>query len=335
VIRIAIDAMGGDHAPAAPVAGAAMARAALAEDILIQLVGQTAVVEAELERQGVGRDGLEIVEAPEVIGMAEKPVEAIRSKRNSSIALGLALQKAGKSDAFISAGNTGAVMAAATLVLRLYPGFERPAIGVPFPTADHPVLVLDAGANVDCKSQELVGFAHLGTHYARDVLGRPEPVVGLLSIGEEPEKGNAAVKEAHRLLAADPVLRFCGNVEGRDILMGRCEHGVIDVVVCDGFTGNILLKFYESVGKLLRTLVGKELPPEMQQSEGMRRIAHFLDYARFGGAPLLGVRGVCIIAHGRSSPEALASGIRVAAEAARHHLVQHMNSEFAPEAAAS
>jgi len=334
VIRIAIDAMGGDHAPAAPVAGAMLARATLPPDTIIQLVGQGEVVQAELRRQGVTREGIEIVEAPEVIGMAEKPVEAIRSKRNSSIALGLGLQKAGKSDAFISAGNTGAVMAAATLVLRLYPGFERPAIGVPFPTADHPVLVLDAGANVDCSPQEMVGFAHLGTHYARDVLGRAEPVVGLLSIGEEPEKGNAAVKEAHKLLAADGRLRFCGNVEGRDILMGRCEHGTIDVVVCDGFTGNVLLKFYESVGKLLRTLVGKELDPEVQQSEGMRRIAHFLDYARFGGAPLLGVRGVCIIAHGRSSPEALASGIRVAVDAARHQLVQHMNSEFVREGTA-
>jgi len=333
VIRVAIDAMGGDHAPAAPVAGAALARAKPGNDLVIQLVGQTAVIEAELARQGVSRDRIEIVEAPEVIGMAEKPVEAVRSKRNSSIALGLGLQKAGHSDAFISAGNTGAVMAAATLILRLYPGFNRPAIGAPFPTADHPVLLLDAGANVDCTPQEIVGFAHLGTHYSRDVLGRPSPVVGLLSIGEEPEKGNAAVKEAHKLLSADPALRFCGNVEGSDILMGHSEHGVVDVIVSDGFTGNVLLKFYESVGRLLRTLAAKELPPEVQQSEGMLRIAHFLDYARFGGAPLLGVRGVCIIAHGRSSPEALANAIRVGADAARHHLVQHMTSEFVHEGA--
>lgn len=335
MIRVAIDAMGGDHAPAAPVAGAALARAKLGSDVVIQLVGQTAVIEAELAKQGVSRDGIEIVEAPEVVGMAEKPVEAVRSKRSSSIALGLGLQKAGQSDAFISAGNTGAVMAAATLILRLYPGFNRPAIGAPFPTADHPVLLLDAGANVDCTPQEIVGFAHLGTHYSRDVLGRADPVVGLLSIGEEPEKGNAAVKEAHRLLAADPGLRFCGNVEGRDILTGHSEHGVVDVVVSDGFTGNVLLKFYESVGKLLRSLVAKELPPEVQQSEGMRRVGHFLDYARFGGAPLLGVRGVCIIAHGRSSPEALASAVRVGAEAARHHLIQHMTSEFVREGSPS
>jgi phosphate acyltransferase len=327
VIRVAVDAMGGDHAPAAPVAGAAQAVAALS-DVIVQLVGQVASIEAELARQGVARERLEIVEAPEVVGMAEKPVDAVRGKRRSSIVVGLGLQKTGQSDAFISAGNTGAVMAAATITLRLYPGFERAAIGAPFPTADHPVLVVDAGANVDCSPQELVGFAHLGSHYARDVLGRSNPGVGLLSIGEEAEKGNAAVKEAHRLLAADPVLRFVGNVEGRDVLMGQCEHGSFDVVACDGFTGNILLKFYESVGKLLTTLVKKELPVPVQDSEGMRRIGHFLNYARFGGAPLLGLRGVCIIAHGRSSPEAIASGVRVAAEAARHHLVQHMNSEF-------
>ena len=328
MIRIAIDAMGGDHAPAAPVAGAAQALATLGEDVVVQLVGQTAAIEAELANQGCARERLQIVEAPEVVGMAERPVEAVRGKRNSSIAIGLGLQKAGKSDGFISAGNTGACMAAATLTLRLYPGFERAAIGAPFPTADHTMLVVDAGANVDCSPQELVGFAHLGTHYARDVLGRTGPGVGLLSIGEEAEKGNAAVKEAHRLLAADPVLRFVGNVEGRDVLMGRSEHGVFDVVVCDGFTGNILLKFYESVGKLISALVKKELTPEVVQSEGMRRITHFLDYARFGGAPLLGVRGVCIIAHGRSSPEAICSGVHIAVAAARHHLVQHMNSEF-------
>jgi len=334
VIRVAVDVMGGDTAPATPVAGAAKAVATLS-DVVVQLVGQTAVVEAELARQGVSRERLEIVEAPEVVGMAEKPVDAVRGKRRSSIVVGLGLQKTGQSDAFISAGNTGAVMAAATITLRLYPGFERAAIGAPFPTADHPVLVVDAGANVDCTAQELVGFAHLGTHYARDVLGRPQPGVGLLSIGEEAEKGNAAVKEAHRLLAADPVLRFVGNVEGRDVLTGKCEHGSFDVVVCDGFTGNILLKFYESVGKLVSALFKKELPPEVMGSDGMRRIGHFLDYARFGGAPLLGVRGVCTIAHGRSSPEAIANGVRVAAEAARHHLVQHMNSEFVAAGAPS
>jgi len=330
VIRIAIDAMGGDHAPAAPVAGAALALAEVAGDYLIQLVGQSAAIEAELARRPGGRSRIQVVEAPEVVGMGEKPLQAVRSKKQSSIAVGLGLQKTGQSEAFISAGNTGAVMAAATLILRLYPGFERPAIGTPFPTADKPVLVLDAGANVDCSAHELAGFAHLGVHYARDVMGRENPAVGLLNIGEEEEKGNAAAKEAHRLLASDSALAFVGNVEGRDILVGRCERGPFDVVVCDGFVGNVLLKFYESVGKLVNGLVERELPAEVVRGDGLRRIWQHLDYAQYGGAPLLGVQGVCIIGHGRSTPNAFKAAVRVAVEAASHHLVQHMQSEFQP-----
>lgn len=330
MIRIAVDAMGGDLAPAAPVAGAALALREIPGDYVIQLVGQTAAIEAELANHTLDRNRVQIVEAPEVVGMGEKPLQALRSKKHSSIAVGLGLQKAGQSDAFISAGNTGAVMAGATLILRLYPGFERPAIGTPFPTASTPVLVLDAGANVDCSAQELVGFAHLGVHYSRDVLGRESPTVGLLNIGEEDEKGNAAAKEAHRILSSDPGLKFIGNVEGRDILRGRCDRGPFDVVVCDGFTGNILLKFYESIGKLLHQLVERELPAEVVRSEGIGRIWSYLDYAQYGGAPLLGIQGVCIIGHGRSSPAAFRAAIRVAVEAARQHMVQHMRSEFEP-----
>ncbi|MEK7668928.1 MAG: phosphate--acyl-ACP acyltransferase, partial [Gemmatimonadota bacterium] len=200
MIRIALDAMGGDHAPAAPVTGAAEALAEIADDVVIQLVGQRAAIEQELSDQHRGHERIEIVDAPEVIGMGEKPLQAIRTRRRSSIHVGLELQREGRSHAFISAGNTGAVMAASTLILRLYPGFERPAIGTPFPTADHAVLLMDGGANVDCSPQELVGFAHLGVIYARDAMGRPDPAVGLLNIGEEEEKGNAATKEAFRLL---------------------------------------------------------------------------------------------------------------------------------------
>ena len=329
MIRVAIDAMGGDHAPAAPVAGAALALAEVGDDVVVQLVGRTAAIEAELASQGVKHTRIEVVEAPETIGMGEKPLQAVRSKRQSSIAVGLGLQKEGGSDAFISAGNTGAVMAASTLILRLYPGFERPAIGAPFPTAGRTVLVLDGGANVDCSPQELVGFAHLGVLYARDVMDRPEPGVGLLNIGEEAEKGNAATKEAHRLLAASG-LKFLGNVEGRDILMGSCDRGPFDVVVCDGFVGNVLLKFYESMGKLFHRLVDRELGAKLAHGEAMQRIWRVLDYAEYGGAPLLGVRGVSIVCHGRSSPEALRAAVGVAIEAARHHLVQHMSSEFLP-----
>ena len=334
MIRIAIDAMGGDDAPAAPVAGAVLALAALPDDVMIQLVGQSAAIDAELVRQKITRTTrLVVVEAPDVIGMGEKPLQALRAKRNSSIAVGLGLQKTAQSDAFISAGNTGAVMAASTLILKLYPGFDRPAIGTPFPTYNKTVLVLDAGANVDCSAQELLGFARLGVQYARDVFGTPEPMVGLLNIGEEEEKGNAATKEAHRLIS-ESGLAFVGNIEGRDVLRGRCDRGEFDVVVCDGFVGNILLKFYESVAKLFHKLVDRELGTEVAGGEAMQRIWTILDYAQYGGAPLLGVQGVSIISHGRSSPEAIRAAVRVAVEAVRHDLVQHMAREFTAEGAA-
>jgi glycerol-3-phosphate acyltransferase PlsX len=328
MIRIAIDAMGGDHAPAVPVSGAALALGELPGDIVIQLVGQQRAIERELERQPVDRARVEIVDAPEVIAMGEKPLQAIRAKRSSSIVLGIGLQKAGRSDAFISAGNTGAVMAASTLTLRLYDGFERPAIGTPFPTSRQTVLVLDVGANVDCSPAELVGFAHLGILYARDVMGRSDPAVGLLNIGEEEEKGNASAKEAHRLLR-ESGLPFVGNVEGRHVLLGRCEAGDFDVVVCDGFVGNVLLKFYESVERLFHSLVERELGAATASSDAMSRIWRMLDYAEYGGAPLLGVRGVSIICHGRSSPNAIRNAVKVAVDATQHHLVQHMDREFA------
>jgi len=334
VIRVAIDAMGGDDAPVTPVAGAALALSMLPEDVTIQLVGQSAAIEAELARQGITTSKrLVIVEAPEVVGMGEKPLQAIRSKKQSSINVGLGLQKAAQSDAFISAGNTGAVMAASTLILRLYPGFERPAIGTPFPTYNRMVLVLDAGANVDCSAQELFGFARLGVQYVKDVIGKEQPVVGLLNIGEEEEKGNAAAKEAHRLIS-ESGLPFVGNIEGRDILRGRCEKGEFDVVVCDGFVGNILLKFYESVARLFHKLIDREMGPEVAGSAAMQRIWQVLDYAQYGGAPLLGVQGVAIICHGRSSKEAIAAALKVAVHAARQQLVQHMATEFAPSEAA-
>ncbi len=332
MIRVAIDAMGGDHAPAVPVAAAVLALGELPPDIGIQLVGQAKSIERELEHQAAPRDRIEIVDAPDIIGMGEKPLHAIRSKRQSSIGIALELQKAGRSDAFVSAGNTGAVMAAATLTFGLFEGFERPAIGTPFPTSRQPVLVLDAGANVDCSPAELVGFAHLGAVYARDVMGRPDPAVGLLNIGEEEEKGDAAAKEAHRLLRQSG-LRFVGNVEGRHVLLGRCEAGDFDVVVCDGFVGNVLLKFYESVARLFHTLVERELGAAVASSEAMARMFRMLDYAEYGGAPLLGVRGVAIICHGRSTPNAIRNAVKVGVEASQHHLVQHMSREFAADGA--
>jgi glycerol-3-phosphate acyltransferase PlsX len=327
VIRVALDAMGGDHAPASPVTGAADALAEIADDVVIQLVGQRAAIEREISDQHRGHERIEIVDAPEVIGMGEKPLQAVRTKRRSSIHVGLELQREGRSHAFISAGNTGAVMAASTLILRLHPGFERPAIGTPFPTADHIILLVDGGANVDCSPQELVGFAHLGVLYARDAMGRADPAVALLNIGEEEEKGNAATKEAHQLLR-DSGLKFVGNVEGGDILVGRSAAGPFDVVVCDGFVGNVLLKFYESVPRLFTRLVRRELGEAVAESDAMDRITRILDYAEYGGAPLLGVHGVSIICHGRSTPGAFRNAIRVAERAARNHLEQDMTREF-------
>jgi glycerol-3-phosphate acyltransferase PlsX len=242
--------------------------------------------------------------------------------------VGLELQKKGNSDAFISAGNTGAVMAASTLLLRLHPGVQRAAIGALLPTATKPILLLDAGANVDCDARELVGFAHLGAVYARDVLGRTTPSVGLLNIGEEDEKGNAVTKEAHQLLKQTPGITYVGNVEGRDIPAGECRGQPLDVVAGDGFVGNVVLKFYESAARVFVSLMKREVP-EVLKLPGMANVLKVLDYATYGGAPLLGVRGVVIICHGSSPAKAIKNAIRVAVQAVRSHLSDDIAAEFA------
>lgn len=329
MIRIGLDAMGGDNAPHVEVAGAVHALRELPPDFRIQLVGRTADIEAALKTQGeFDRTRLEIVEAPEVVGMGEKPLAAVKGKPKSSIVVGLGLQKHAASDAFISAGNTGAVMAAATLILRLHKGVQRAAIGTLFPTTGHPVLVLDSGANVDSDARELVGFAHLGSVYVRDVLNRPEPGVGLLNIGEEEEKGNDVVKEAHRLLKRASGIRYVGNVEGRDILAGECRQGRIDVVVCDGFVGNVVLKFYESAGRMFIGMVEKAFPDELERPAA-QQLFRFLDYSEYGGAPLLGVKGVAIICHGASSARAIKGAVRVAGQMVQSHLDQDITAELA------
>jgi glycerol-3-phosphate acyltransferase PlsX len=324
VIRIALDAMGGDFAPEVPVKGALAAAAELPEPCEIQLVGRQDEIQAVLSRHDAVADRFRIVDAPDVVGMGEKPLAAVRGKPRSSIAVGLGLQKRGEADAFISAGNTGAVMAASTILLGLHPGVERPAIGALFPTGRDPVLVLDAGANVDCSPRELQGFAYIGAVYARDVMGRPNPSVGLLNIGEEEEKGNAAVKEAHALLRHSTHFRFAGNVEGRDILAGAC-----DVVVCDGFVGNVVLKFYESVERLFRDLWERIMKRSVAETPGMQDVFRILDYSEYGGAPLLGLKGVSIICHGSSSPRAIKNAIRVALQSVQSQLSQHIGAEFA------
>jgi glycerol-3-phosphate acyltransferase PlsX len=329
VIRIALDAMGGDHAPEAEIAGAALALAELPPTFLVQLVGRTADIDQTLARHpDIPRKRIQVVEAPEVVGMGEKPLAALKSKPKSSITIGLGLQKNGQSDAFISAGNTGAVMAASTLVLRLHPGVQRAAIGALLPTGTKPVLLLDAGANVDCDARELVGFAHLGAVYARDVLGRAEPAVGLLNIGEEDEKGNAVVKEAHQMLKGQSGFRYVGNVEGRDVPAGEARGGALDVVVCDGFVGNVVLKFYESAGRVFVGFIKREAPEILKRPE-MGSVLKILDWSTYGGAPLLGVQGVSIICHGSSPAPAIKNAIRVAVQSVENHLSQDIGAEFA------
>lgn len=322
--RIALDAMGGDHAPHATIAGALLALGELDAAHSLQLVGRTEDIERELAAQlahdQAPRKRLTVIDAPQVVEMSDKPAAVLRAKSNSSMAVGLKLQAAGESDAFVSAGNTGAQMAASTLILKLHDGLTRPAIGTVFPTVNHPVVVLDAGANVDSTSEELVQFARLGATYAEDILGRSNPSVGLLSIGEEAEKGNAAVKEAHQMLLESD-LNFQGNVEGRDILTGATDRGPIDVVVCDGFVGNVLLKFYESVPPMILALLARSGIDPVQLR---RAFSKEFDYSEHGGAPLLGVRGVSIISHGKSSPNAIKNAILVALRAVESRMTEHI-----------
>ena len=331
--RVALDAMGGDFAPRAAVAGALLALAELGREHTVQLVGQAAIVQAtldeltggELAAQAAHRDRITVVDAPDVILMTDKPSVALRGKTQSSMVLGLRLQADGHSDAFVSAGNTGAQMAASAHVLGVHRGLARPAICTLFPTARKPVVVLDSGANVDCSPEQLVQFARLGVVFAEDMLGRPEPAVGLLSIGEEPEKGNAAVKDAHQLLLAAGV-NFLGNVEGRDVPLGECDRGPFDVVVCDGFVGNVLLKFYEALAPMLMGMFANSLGAEREVLEEAFRE---LDYADHGGAPLLGVRGVSIISHGKSGARAIKNAVHVAVKAAESGMSDHIGRRLA------
>jgi len=329
VIRVALDAMGGDHAPAVEIEGARLALQDLPATFLLQLVGQTEVIERELDRHpDIDRARIEVVEAPDVIAMGDKPLAAIRKKPHSSLVVGLGLQAGGRSDAFISAGNTGAILAGSTVMLGLHHGVERASVATMFPTAHGPCLVLDGGANVDCSARELSCFARLGSVYMRDVMGVTDPKVGLLNVGEEDEKGGAVVREAFTLLRQVPGLHFIGNIEGRDILAGHSKAGHVDVAVCDGFVGNILLKFYESVGGMLAQLLRKGDPAILTHPDIVNAF-RFLDYSQYGGAPLLGVRGISIICHGASPSNAIKHAIRVATHSAEVQLDHHIRAEFA------
>ena len=311
--------MGGDFAPKAAIAGALLALQELDEAHTVQLVGQTAVIESqlasllggELSQASAVRDRITIVEAPDIIAMSDKPTAGLRKKPNSSMIVGLKMQVDGKSDAFVSAGNTGAQMASSAMLLKLQPGLTRPAIATVFPTAREPVIVLDSGANVDCSSTELLQFAWLGAVYAECIFGRPNPSIGLLSIGEEPEKGNAVVKEAH-VLFQKAGFNFHGNLEGRDLPAGASERGPFDVVICDGFVGNVVLKFYEAVAPMILRVLSEH--PGID-AEHVKSALNGFDSTNYGGAPLLGVKGVSIICHGNSPPRAIKNAINVAVRA--------------------
>lgn len=330
--------MGGDLAPHATIAGALLAIQEMDAAHSIQLVGRTAVIQetldtllkGELASAAPHRKRLEIIEAPDVIEMSDKPVAALRKKPNSSMVVGLRLQTEEKSDAFVSAGSTGAQMAASTVLLRLHNGLTRPAISTLFPTARQPIVVLDSGANVDCSADELVQFARLGVVYAEDLLGRKDPVVGLLSIGEEEEKGNAVTKEAYKLLQSAGI-NFQGNVEGRDLPMGKSDRGPIDVVVCDGFVGNVLLKFYEAIAPMIGGMLTKAGIDQAQLQSAFKN----LDYSAHGGAPLLGVKGISIICHGKSSPRAIKNAIHVAVQAVETKMDENIGRRLAAAPAAT
>lgn len=325
-MRIALDAMGTDGAPSSEIEGAsgALLDAEADPDLEIILVGEEDRIQEELDRRPeLPRDRLSIVDAPDRIVPGEPPAQAVRRKRSSSIVVGVQLQKQGKADAFVSAGSTGAVMAASLLFLRPLPGVDRPAIGTVLPTSGCPTLLLDAGANVDCKPYHLVQFAHLGHIYARDILKVERPRIGLLNIGEEPEKGNELAVGAHKLLATEPGLHFVGNIEGREIIRGGC-----DVLVADGFDGNLILKFYESVAEFIIQLLKRELKAHHADELDLHEVFRFLDYAEYGGAPLLGVDGVTIIMHGSSPPRAIRNALEVAGQAVRSSMVTDMAREL-------
>jgi len=315
---IALDAMGSERAPKPEVEGAI--QAARLYGVRVLLVGPEATIKAEVDRHRVAlRLPIEIVHASEFITMEDK-VEAIRAKRDSSMRVGLRLVREGQANGFVTAGNTGAAMATAKIVLGAVPGLDRPALVAVFPTAPGtPAIMLDVGANVDCKPENLAQFAVMGDVYFRAMFGKQPgtsgPRVGLLSIGEEETKGNELTREAFQLLKQLP-LNFVGNVEGRDLYNGH-----VDVIVADGFVGNVALKISEGVANLVRTALKESLKATITRQVGAllsrSAFADFkkrLDHTEYGGAPLLGVKGVCIITHGSSNANAMKNAVRVAAE---------------------
>ncbi len=332
MIRIALDAMGGDNAPREIVRGAVDACRGLPELGELELIGDEKAIRAELEAYGVTEElpNLKILHSTEVIEMGEHPVKAVRSKKDSSINRGVAMVRDGAADAFISAGSTGAMVAASLFGLRRIPGIKRPAIGTVLPTKAKPVLLLDAGATPDCTDVELSQFAMMGNIYSQSILGRENPVVGLLSIGGEDTKGNAITRKTFEVLRNTPSLNFRGNIESHDIFSGD-----IDVVVCDGFIGNVVLKTTESVARTVGSWLKSELKKTWIRKFGtlflvgaFKGLKQKMDSESYGGAPLLGVNGTIIIAHGSSHKKAIFHSVRVAVEAVKSHVNEKIAEEL-------
>jgi glycerol-3-phosphate acyltransferase PlsX len=320
--------MGGDHAPDEIVAGAIRAQAELGVEVL--LVGDPQAIESSL-KQHTSSSQMEIVPAEDVVAMHEEPLVSLKRKPKASINVAMDLVKQKRADAVVSAGHSGAAMAAALLRLGRLKGIDRPAIGAVFPTlvAGKPVIVLDVGANVDSRPKYLEQFAVMGSVYSQYVLGMEQPKVGLLNIGEESTKGNDLAVRTHQLLEENPRITFIGNAEGRDVLSGR-----FDVIVCDGFVGNVLLKFAEAVGEIVLQILREELPQGIQGQLGtallkpnLKRIKQRIDHAEHGGGLLLGVAGVCIISHGSSQAPSIFNAIRLAKEAIDNQVLARIQSK--------
>ncbi len=312
-MKIVVDAMGGDHAPDVVIAGSLLAVKEYDVDVI--LVGDQPKIEALLKKAKYTGNRISVQHAPEVIEMCESAATSIRRKRNSSIVIGVNLVKEGKADAFFSAGNTGAVVCAGTLGLGLLPGIERPGIGIVTPTLKGNSLIIDVGANIDPKPTQLLQYAIMADAYCKNILNKPNPTVGLLNIGEEEKKGTEFIREAYELLEKSKV-NFIGNVEGKDLFSGKC-----DIIVCDGFVGNVALKVSESAAEAMQTFLKRHLLSNIWGKIGLifmipslKRFKKEIDYAEYGGALLLGVNGVVIIGHGRSNKKAIKNAIRVAKE---------------------
>lgn len=325
-IRIAIDAMGGDHAPQVIVEGAI--QAAREDPIELILVGDEKAIHCELDKWRRIPKNLSIHHAGSVIGMDEPAVQSVRRKKDASICVATDLVKSGQADALVTAGHTGAAVAATTLKLRLLEGIERPGIGIAFPTLTEPSFLIDVGANIDTKPIHLYQYAAMGDIYMRYILGKKKPTIGILNVGEEETKGTEYVKEAHQLLE-ESKLNFIGNVEGRDIFTGQ-----VDVVVCDGFVGNVVLKVAESIVEIIGKLLKKELKKNyltvlgaVLSKSAYRSLKQKVDYAEYGGAPLLGINNTCIISHGSSSPKAIKNAIHAAWVFVQQEINRHILQE--------